>query len=125
MDMMKHEFENLAGYEVTDRDYFEIIEPMYMATTLTKTEFVKVIDKKRFALKTKRQLIDRVKRIAKHLKETCTHYTDFQAKEELEKYIEELATRFGYGKCYIEEEEIWTCYYPKRLVLNGERISLI
>ena len=48
--MMKHEFEALAGYEVSYEDYDKIIEPMYMATTLSKEEFVKVIDKKRFAI---------------------------------------------------------------------------
>lgn len=48
--MMKHEFEEIAGYEVTTEDYEKIIEPMYMATNLTKQEFVKTISKKRFAV---------------------------------------------------------------------------
>lgn len=48
--MMKYEFEELAGYEVSTEDYENIIEPMYIATNLTKAEFVKVIDKKRFAI---------------------------------------------------------------------------
>lgn len=48
--MMKHEFEELAGYEVSVEDYNNIIEPMYMATNLSKTEFVKTISKKRFAV---------------------------------------------------------------------------
>lgn len=48
--MMKHEFEELAGYEVSVEDYDNIIEPMYMATNLTKQEFVKTISKKRFAI---------------------------------------------------------------------------
>lgn len=48
--MMKHEFEELAGYEVSREDYDNIIEPMYMATNLTKQEFVKTISKKRFAV---------------------------------------------------------------------------
>ena len=30
--MMKHEFEALAGYEVSFEDYNNVIEPMYMAT---------------------------------------------------------------------------------------------
>ena len=49
--MMKHEFEAIAGYEVSEEDYRKIIEPMYMATDLSKEEFVKVINKKRFAIK--------------------------------------------------------------------------
>ena len=44
--MMKHEFEKLAGYEVSYEDYTKIIEPMYMATDLSKAEFVKCIDRK-------------------------------------------------------------------------------
>lgn len=50
--MTKYEFETIAGYEVSDYDYFEILEPMYMALPdVTKQEFVKMIDKKRFELK--------------------------------------------------------------------------
>lgn len=51
--MMKHEFETLAGYEVSTEDYNNIIEPMYMATNMTKQEFVKTISKKRFAVEKK------------------------------------------------------------------------
>lgn len=47
--MMHEEFERIAGYEVTNEDYNEIIEPMYMALpNISKYEFVKMIDKKRF-----------------------------------------------------------------------------
>lgn len=49
--MMKHEFEELAGYTVSKDDYYSIIEPMYMATNMSKADFVKCIDKKRFAQK--------------------------------------------------------------------------
>ncbi len=55
--MMKYEFEELAGYEVSEEDYNKIIEPMYMAIELSKAEFVKVIDKKRFALKTREEIV--------------------------------------------------------------------
>ena len=44
--MMKHEFEALAGYEVTTETYDNIIEPMYMATNLTKREFIKTLNRK-------------------------------------------------------------------------------
>ena len=49
--MMKHEFEELAGYKVSSEDYDRIIEPMYMATNLSKQDFVKCIDRKRFEQK--------------------------------------------------------------------------
>lgn len=65
--MMKEEFERLAGYEVSFDDYQKIIEPMYIAADLDKQEFVKCINKNRFALPTKKQLIDEMKKIAVHL----------------------------------------------------------
>lgn len=49
--MMKYEFENIAGYRVSEEDYNKIIEPMYNATDLDKIDFVKVIDRKRFEIK--------------------------------------------------------------------------
>ena len=117
--MMKHEFEALAGYEVTTEDYNKIIEPMYMATDLTKEEFVKVVSKQRFALKPLSKMERTMKKIATHLKETCTHYTDFEAKEELEKVAKEYADRIGASSYYISENEKWTCYYPSQITFIG------
>lgn len=50
--MMKCEFERIAGYEVSDKTYNEIIEPMYLATELSKRDFVKLLNRK--ALETKK-----------------------------------------------------------------------
>lgn len=72
--MMKHEFEAIAGYKVSVSDYDNIIEPMYMATELSKAEFVKVISKERFALKSRDELIQEIKGTAEHLKQTCEHF---------------------------------------------------
>lgn len=47
--MMKHEFEEIAKIEVTSEDYDNIIEPMYMATNMSKAEFVKTLNLKFFA----------------------------------------------------------------------------
>lgn len=93
--MMKHEFEAIAGYEVSEEDYRKIIEPMYMATDLSKEEFAKVICKERFAIKTKEELVCEMKKIAAHLKNTCEHYTDFEAKEQLERLAEEYKNRIA------------------------------
>ena len=93
--MMKIEFEALAGYEVSVSDYDNIIEPMYMATQLSKAEFVKVICKERFALKSREEIIQEMKGLAEHLKKTCDHFTDFEAKEKLEALAEEYKERFG------------------------------
>lgn len=93
--MMKIEFEALAGYEVSVSDYDNIIEPMYMATELRKEDFVKVICKERFALKSREEIIQEIKGIAEHLKKTCDHFTDYEAKEKLEALAEEYKERFG------------------------------
>ena len=52
--MMHQEFERIAGYEVSFEDYTNIIEPMYMATTLSKEEFVKTLNRKAFEKKEER-----------------------------------------------------------------------
>lgn len=117
--MMKHEFETLAGYEVSAEDYNKIIEPMYMATDLAKEEFVKVIDKKRFALKPLAKMERWMKKIAAHIEETCTHYRDNEAWEELEKTAEEYRERIGASSYYISENEKWTCYYPSQITFIG------
>lgn len=46
--MMHKEFEQIAGIEVTYEDYTNIIEPMYMATSVSKQEFVKTLNLKFF-----------------------------------------------------------------------------
>ena len=93
--MMKIEFEALAGYEVSVADYDNIIEPMYMATELSKEDFVKVICKERFALKSREEIIQEMKEIAGHLKKTCDHFTDIEAEEKLKGLAEEYKERFG------------------------------
>lgn len=129
--MMKHEFEALAGYEVTTEDYNKIIEPMYMATDLTKEEFVKVIDKKRFALPTKQKLMKQMKAEARHLEEICGRYTDHESEHRLEALAKEYAHRF-YGLDWVNDMNAYVffnkeyefpeisrgCTYPKEVVIG-------
>lgn len=115
--MMKSEFENLAGYEVSFDDYNNIIEPMYMASNLSKTEFVETINKKRFALKSQKQLEKNMKEIAKYLHETFTRFTDYEAQNQLNKIAAEYTKRFfgiGYG-FYISETMEQSCFYPVKI----------
>lgn len=62
--MMWSEFEELAGYRVTFEDYTNIIEPMYLAIpeTVSKIDFIKMLDRKRFEYIPKKSLeeIERV-----------------------------------------------------------------
>lgn len=48
--MLKQEFERLAKIEVSDETYSKIVEPMYMATGLTKDEFIKILNLKAIAV---------------------------------------------------------------------------
>lgn len=118
--MMKHEFERLAGYEVSAEDYNKIIEPMYMATDLSKEEFVKVVSKSRFAIKPLSRIERMMKKIAAHLEETCNHYTDYEAKEELEKLALEYKDRIGAKGYWISENMRWSCFYPTKIEFYGE-----
>lgn len=77
--MMKHEFEELAGYEVTTEAYNNIIEPMYMATTLSKQEFVKCVNRKQFEIKKEKtveqvELERKVKEQINDLKKDIQYY---------------------------------------------------
>lgn len=79
--MMKFEFEELVGYEVSNEDYDNIIEPMYMAVNLSKQEFVKVIDRKRFEVKYQKsqeqiELEESIKEEIKELKESIKWHQD-------------------------------------------------
>lgn len=122
--MMKHEFEAIAGYEVSFEDYNNIIEPMYMAIPeyITKADFVKMIDKKRFALKPISKIMKEMKQIAAQIEETCTHYTDYDAKEKLESLCREYIDRKGLkgiAGFIVNEEMKQTCYFPVSVSIYG------
>lgn len=119
--MMKQEFEALAGYEISTEDYNNIIEPMYMATNMSKADFVKCIDKKRFALKPLKSIVREMKKCAESLEDTCTHYIDSETKEKLENLVREYINR-KYSPLtkltfHIEDAMKWSCYYPVRVII--------
>ena len=120
--MMKHEFEALAGYKVTDEDYTNIIEPMYMAVKLDKAEFVKCVDRKRFEVKvkTERQYINEIKKIAQFLYENCGYKSYWEEKEQIAKITRKMEKQFGYiviiNNGYEYEEVQRGCTYPKELI---------
>ena len=131
--MMKYEFESLAGYKVSDEDYKNYIEPMYMALpdSITKDAFVKMIDKKRFALPTKKQMKKQMREIAKHLYEICGRYSDWRSEEELLKIGRQYAKQFynldwnNDMDCYVYTDKEYEfpnlkrgCTYPVKLVIG-------
>jgi len=95
--MMKQEFETLAGYEVSNHDYYNVIEPMYMATDLSKKDFVKTINRKAFDLKVKKAaLVKAMKEIAEERAENCEHFTDYDAIHKLEDLADQYMETCGY-----------------------------
>lgn len=142
--MMQREFEELAGYEVSFEDYNNIIEPMYTALpTVSKQDFVKMIDKKRFALPTKKEMVKEMKKIANDIFEKCGHVTTHKEEQELESLALRYAKRFHnldwshdiksyvYFNREYEYPEIGRgCTFPYELVIGRgiyeyERITLV
>lgn len=120
--MMHEEFMKLAGYEVSYKDYIEIIEPMYLAVDLSKEEFIKCIDKKRFALRSEKTVIKEMRKVANIIKDNCTHFIDHDNYEKLEALAKELMSRYRAVSYYIEStEKLYnnyyhsTCYYPCKI----------
>ena len=121
--MMQYEFEKLAGYEVSVEDYDKIIEPMYMATNLTKQEFVKTINKKRFALKPLKTMIKEMKALAEEIEEMCTHVYTYDLQEQLRNIAREyVSRRYGTIATFNFHEEMkQSCYYIKSIEIFGTK----
>ena len=141
--MMHHEFEEIAGYEVSYETYRDVIEPMYMAVNLDKRAFVKLLDKKAFALPTKGEMKKRMRKIANVIWENCGLRTFHAEEEELLKVAREYAERFygvkdegddyvlitrGYAYCGVRQNR--GCTFPEEVVIlhkgiEIERITLV
>lgn len=119
--MMHDEFMEIAGYEVSYEDYKTYIEPMYMAVpeTVTKAEFVKMIDKKRFALPTEREMVKAMKQIVKHLYEIWGYRTDFEAEAKLDKIAKQYAKRF-WGIDWNRDTDTFV-YFHREYQYGGQR----
>ena len=145
--MMWNEFMELAGYEVSYETYSKVIEPMYMALpeNITKQDFIKMLDKKAFALPTKKQMQNKMKKIANFLFENCGISSFHDEKKELDKLAKEYAKRF-YGINWATDTETYVftlsgyaycgcpmdrgCTYPHELVIGRgsteyERLTLV
>ncbi len=137
--MMWEEFEKIAGYEVTYDDYHDVIEPMYMATSLSKQEFVKCLDYKRFSLNyRKQQMLKEMRKIAQGIFDGCGLRTYHDEEHELEKIAKQYAKLFHgidwvndmksyvffthrYAYCGVEQDR--GCSYPKELVIGRDNVE--
>lgn len=138
--MMWKEFEEIAGYEVSYETYTKVIEPMYMALpeNITKYDFVKMLDKKAFALPTKAQMVKEMKKIANFIFENCGLKSYHEEKEQLNKLAKAYAKRF-YGidwandlNSYVFCTEDYAycgsrmdrgCTFPEELVIGKNHIE--
>lgn len=110
--MMHHEFEELAGYEVSYEDYINIIEPMYMATSLSKQDFIACIDRKRFALKTRKELISEMRKVAKTIMENTDITGAYKEKDKLQDLCRQFAKRCGWDSFF--DRVMYSCIEWKR-----------
>ena len=123
--MMKHEFEKLAGYEVTAEDYYNIIEPMYIACDLDKLDFIQTLNKKRFALRSLKSVVNDMKKTAAAIKSNCTHFIDSENYKILDDLALEYMKRVNGVSYRIEQTELLyngcyhsTCYYPCKVIIS-------
>lgn len=145
--MMWKEFEEITGYEVSYETYSKVIEPMYMAIPdgISKQEFVKMLDKKAFALPTKKEMVREMKKIAQFLFDNCGISSYHDENDKLDKLAKQYAKRF-YGIEWAQDTTTWVfftrhyaycgvrqergCTFPEQLVIGRgdheyERITLI
>ena len=129
--MMWHEFEKLAGYEVSYEDYSAIIEPMYMATDLSKADFIATLNRKRFeketAEKKQKRLIKQIKVLAAEIKGLLPGSRFFYAKQQkLDNLADEIAKAFGCECGWVSEwQDTWTGYwFPAFVKLNGNDFGI-
>ena len=126
--MMHKEFEELAGYEVSFEDYNNIIEPMYMATNLSKQEFVKCLNRKQFdqnykKQQYKKQILSEMKSIAYEMYDLCSRTDTYEQYEALRSKALEYIKAFPVWKAPHHEfttEHKNGCIYVKALVWYDE-----
>ena len=122
--MMKQEFEKIAGYEVSWEDYSKVIEPMYMATDMSKQDFVKCLDEKRFSLTyKKRELVKKMRKIANFLYENCGRHAYCEECDNLEELVKEYAGLFIFHdtqwRCDFDNWLFWDKGYEYELEKRG------
>ena len=122
--MMWEEFEKIAGYEVSYEDYTNIIEPMYNAVNLTKSEFVKTLNRKAFDLKYKKQeMIKEMKAICEERKANAEHFTNYESENKLYDLAHKYAETFHrFSTPEIAREKTYKtfgCSYPAELIIYG------
>lgn len=135
--MLKSEFEAIAGYRVSDADYYGIIEPMYSATDLNKVDFINCLNRKRFEIKVSnptnpRTIIKTMRGIAQDIFEHCGQRSFGKEEEELDRLARKLAKEqygvdlsdnkdyiyFNRGYAYYGVLQDRGCTYPKELVIG-------
>lgn len=125
--MFKEEFEKLAGCKVSRLDYFRIIEPMYMATKLTKEEFIKVINVKEFETTPEKEELEKIRLYAEEYRNNVKKDGKFFITEEFNNMVEEFARKFyDSNKIWIgAEHDILGCMYPCEFQIMNEKTNRV
>ena len=118
--MMKYEFEQLAGYEVTDETYSKVIEPMYMSVDCDKLEFVKMLDKKYFALPTRAECLEQLKAKAREIYDICGHDVTHKQEDELHDMALEFCRRFHNAIPFLHYAKKLGCSYVTSIEIYSE-----
>lgn len=126
--MLKEEFEKISGIEVSDYNYKNIVEPMYMAVNLDKKDFIKLLNLKALAEKGGRKnlkyLYDKFMKIAKEYNKKCFYCCDSNIENEIEDIM--LTIRNCYDKdAYFEKIMKNGIFYYESLVINGHRYYVV
>lgn len=126
--MLKEEFEKISGIEISDYNYKNIVEPMYMAVNLDKKDFIKLLDLKALAEKSGRKSLkyfyDKFMKKAKEYNKKCFYGYDSNIENEIE-YIM-LTIRNRYDKdAYFEKTMKNGVFYYESLVIHGHRYYVV
>lgn len=128
--MLKKEFEELAGYKVSDHLYHEVIEPMYMATDLPKQTFVKVVDFSKYTQITLEDLVEKLRECAEHLKKAGDSYVRLGTLHHVSSLLENIdALNMESGTWGVLDLK-WDTNdngkpYPKRLYIDDDYYDLV
>lgn len=126
--MLKEEFEKISGIEVSDYNYKNIVEPMYMAVNLDKKDFIKLLNLKALAEKSGRKnlkyLYDKFMKKAKEYNKKCFYCCDYNIENDIEDIM--LTIRNRYDKDYYFEKIMKNgVFYYESLVINGHRYYVV
>jgi len=128
--MIRQEFEELAGYRVSQETYDTVIEPMYLATSLLKEAFVKVVDFRNYGEIAFRELLNSLRKNAVYLKSVSSEDINAPTMEKIAHIMDSIDECMSehYGGKTLKLE--WAVNeagkpYPSVLYVNDDYYNLV